>query len=53
MMLDHVALPELAARLRAAIDATLNVDQIRTGDLGGKSTTAEFTRALVSRIANT
>jgi len=25
---------------------------VRTGDLGGRSSTAEFTRALVKRIAN-
>jgi len=35
-----------------SIGATLNVDQAKTGDLGGKSTTAQFTRALVSRIKN-
>jgi len=52
MMLEHCKLFEQAARLRQAIDATLNIDLIRTGDLGGKSTTAEFTRALVARIAN-
>jgi isocitrate dehydrogenase (NAD+) len=52
MMLDHCRLQELAARLRTALSATLNVDGVRTGDLGGKSTTAEFTRALVARIAN-
>jgi len=52
MMLEHVALPDLAVRMRTAINETLNVDKIRTGDLGGKSTTAEFTKALVSRIAN-
>jgi isocitrate dehydrogenase (NAD+) len=52
MMLDHVQLPEKATRLRRAIDETLNIDQIRTGDLGGKAGTAEFTKALVSRIAN-
>ncbi len=50
LMLDHCKLPDLAARLRAAIDATLNIDQVRTGDLGGKATTDEFTRALVGRI---
>jgi isocitrate dehydrogenase (NAD+) len=33
-----------------AIDQTLNLDNIRTGDLGGKAGTAEFTKALVSRI---
>ncbi|MDE1922986.1 MAG: NAD-dependent isocitrate dehydrogenase [Gammaproteobacteria bacterium] len=50
MMLDHCRLQTQAKRLRDAIDATLNVDLIRTGDLGGRSTTAEYTRALVARI---
>jgi isocitrate dehydrogenase (NAD+) len=50
MMLDHCKLPEKAACLRQAITDTLNVDKIRTGDLGGKASTAEFSRALVSRI---
>ena len=31
---------------------TLNADQVRTGDLGGKATTAEFTAALIKRIAH-
>jgi isocitrate dehydrogenase (NAD+) len=52
MMLDHCRLQDKAARLRAAIGAALNVDNGKTGDLGGKSTTAEFTRALVARINN-
>src|SRR5271156_6594497 len=52
MLLEHCKLPELARRLRAAIDQTLNLDRVRTGDLGGTSTSAEFTRALVRRIAN-
>ena len=52
MMLDHVRRPELGARLRQAIDQTLNVDKVRTGDLGGTASTAAFTKALVSRIAN-
>ena len=50
MMLDHCKLPDMATRLRVAIDQTLNVDNIRTGDLGGKAKTAEFTQAVVSRI---
>jgi isocitrate dehydrogenase (NAD+) len=37
-------------RLRQAIDRTLNLDQVRTGDLGGSAGTAAYTRALVSRI---
>ena len=52
MMLDHVRRTDLGDRLRTAIDATLNVDQVRTGDLGGKASTGEFSRALVARIAN-
>ena len=52
MMLEHSGLNEQAARLRTAISATLNLDKVRTGDLGGKSSTGEFTRALVARIKN-
>jgi isocitrate dehydrogenase (NAD+) len=52
MMLEHVHLPHMATRLRTAIDQTLNLDQVRTGDLGGTATTADFTRALVKRIAD-
>jgi isocitrate dehydrogenase (NAD+) len=52
MMLEHCHLPHMAARLRTAIDQTLNVDEARTGDLGGHASTAEFTRALLGRIAN-
>jgi isocitrate dehydrogenase (NAD+) len=50
MMLDHVGRADLGDRLRKSIDATLNVDQVRTGDLGGKASTGEFTAALVQRI---
>jgi isocitrate dehydrogenase (NAD+) len=52
MMLDHCHLPHMAMRLRTAIDQVLNLDQMRTGDLGGNAGTAEFTRALLKRIAN-
>jgi isocitrate dehydrogenase (NAD+) len=50
MMLDHVGRADLGDRLRKAINDTLNVDQIRTGDLGGKASTREFAAALVKRI---
>ncbi|MDP9894241.1 isocitrate dehydrogenase (NAD+) [Variovorax boronicumulans] len=50
MMLDHTKMPGLATRLRTAIDQTLNIDNVRTGDLGGTANTAAFTKALVSRI---
>ncbi len=52
MMLDHVKLHDEATRLRKAIDDTFNVDQVRTGDLGGKADTQGFTKALVARIRN-
>jgi isocitrate dehydrogenase (NAD+) len=52
MMLDHVKRADLGDRLRQAIDDTLNIDQVRTGDLGGKANTAAFTQALVNRIKN-
>ncbi|WP_029919547.1 isocitrate/isopropylmalate dehydrogenase family protein [Nevskia soli] len=52
MMLDHVKLTDKATRLRKAIDATLNIDKVRTGDLGGTANTTAFTQALVSRIKN-
>lgn len=50
MMLDHVGRAELGDRLRKAIDETLNIDQVRTGDLGGKASTSEFAAALVKRL---
>ena len=49
MMLDHVKLADLGDRLRRAIDETLNIDNVRTGDLGGTANTREFTAALVKR----
>jgi isocitrate dehydrogenase (NAD+) len=52
MMLEHCKLPDLALRLRTALDETLNIDKARTGDLGGHTSTADFTRALVKRISN-
>jgi isocitrate dehydrogenase (NAD+) len=50
MMLDHVGLQDSATKLRAAIYATLNEDNIRTGDLKGTATTREFTDAIIRRL---
>jgi isocitrate dehydrogenase (NAD+) len=52
MMLEHCHLPHMATRLRTAIDQTLNMDKARTGDLGGHTSTAEYTRTLINRISN-
>jgi isocitrate dehydrogenase (NAD+) len=52
MMLDHVGRVDLGDKLRKGIDDTLNVDKVRTGDLGGTAGTMDFARALVQRIQN-
>jgi isocitrate dehydrogenase (NAD+) len=52
MMLDHCGMADLGTRLRRAVSDTLNADRVRTGDLGGTASTAQFTQALVARIAN-
>jgi isocitrate dehydrogenase (NAD+) len=52
MMLDHCGTKEEAARLRRAIAETLNVDAVRTRDLGGDATTKSFTEVVVARIRN-
>jgi isocitrate dehydrogenase (NAD+) len=51
-MLDHVGLHDKADRVRKAVVDTLNVDNIRTGDLGGTANTTVFAAALVSRVKN-
>ena len=52
MMLDHVGRQAESARLRAAIDAVLREDNVRTGDLGGTATTAQMTKAIVRRLSS-
>ena len=52
LMLDHVGEHDKAGRLRQALSDTLNIDNIRTGDLGGRANTEAFTAAVVSRINN-
>jgi len=52
MMLDHVGLQDKATRIRQAVADTLNVDQIRTGDLGGSADTVTLARALADRARN-
>ena len=50
MMLDHIDRSDLAHQLRKAINQTLNEDQVRTGDLGGKASTKDFAQAIVRRL---
>ena len=50
LMLDHVGHVDLAYRLRGAINAALNEDNIRTRDLGGTASTDEFAQAVSRRV---
>jgi isocitrate dehydrogenase (NAD+) len=52
MMLDHVKLHDKATRVRKAIDDTLNIDKVRTGDLGGTASTSAYAKALVNRVTS-
>jgi isocitrate dehydrogenase (NAD+) len=49
MLLDHVAELDAARRLRAAIEAAIVLDNVRTRDLGGSASTADFARAVARR----
>ncbi len=50
LMLEHVGRKDLADRLGAAIDDTLNRRGVRTGDLGGSASTSQLTAALVEAV---
>jgi isocitrate dehydrogenase (NAD+) len=50
LMLEHVGRLDLARRLRGAIDAAINQDKVRTGDMGGKASTRDFAAAIAKRV---
>jgi isocitrate dehydrogenase (NAD+) len=52
LMLEHVDRTDLADRLRAAVEQTLQEDAVRTGDLGGTATTNEFASAVARRLSH-
>jgi isocitrate dehydrogenase (NAD+) len=47
MLLDHVEQREAAGRLRAGVTAALASPETRTGDLGGRASTAQYTDAVI------
>ena len=51
MLLDHVDQREAAERLRKGIYAALGDASTRTGDLGGKANTAQYTDAVIRAMA--
>ena len=50
MMLRHMSLNDHADRIEKAIFDTLAEGKSITGDLGGKASTGDYTKAIVSRI---
>ena len=51
LMLEHAGFMELRQRLEKGIDHVFNTSKLRTGDLGGKASTQEFTQALIQRVS--
>jgi isocitrate dehydrogenase (NAD+) len=52
LMLDHVKFQDKGDIIRKAVSDTLNIDNVRTGDLGGRANTKAYTEALVARVRN-
>jgi len=50
MMLDHIGETAAGTRLRRALETAIVKDNIRTKDLGGSASTADFARAVVKRV---
>jgi isocitrate dehydrogenase (NAD+) len=51
MLCDHAGEQEAGDRIRRAIVATIVADKVRTRDLGGTASTAEFGHAVARRVA--
>lgn len=50
MMLRHLGLDEHANRISSAVYETIKSGSARTADIGGTSTTKEFTAAVISKL---
>ena len=50
MMLEHMGELTAAQKLNRGIDQVLAQGEVRTGDLGGKATTAQFAQAVIAAI---
>lgn len=51
MMMDHLGEPGMSASIEGAVRAVLADGKVLTADLGGKSTTAEVTAAVLANLA--
>lgn len=50
LLLRHIGERKAAVRLETGLFAVLEAGQVRTGDLGGKANTAEFTDAVIAAV---
>ena len=50
MLLDHIGEQGAAQRINEAITRVLEAGEIRTGDLGGRASTTEFTQAIIAAL---
>lgn len=50
LMLEHVEHPDLANKLRHAIDVVIHEKQVFTPDLGGSASTQDFAQAMLGQI---
>lgn len=51
MLLDHIGQRDVAARVRAAFEATVGGGEVMTRDLGGTASTDQFTDAIIAALA--
>jgi tartrate dehydrogenase/decarboxylase/D-malate dehydrogenase len=51
MMLDHLGMAEAGREVEAAVAAVLAEGEVRTPDLGGKSSTEEVGTAVLEKLA--
>jgi isocitrate dehydrogenase (NAD+) len=50
MMLEHLGELTASERLGAAVDKVIGEGKVRTGDLGGSASTADFTKAVIDAL---
>jgi isocitrate dehydrogenase (NAD+) len=50
MMLEYIKLNEHAQKIQNALEKTLKVKELCTGDLGGKANTATFTQNIINHL---
>jgi isocitrate dehydrogenase (NAD+) len=52
LLCEHVGQPEAGARVREAVERVIVRGEVRTPDLGGQASTAEFTEAVIEEVAS-